>query len=138
MSLPQPKLNEHHLHHLLEERAVLLAEVMARVSVVKKLNAQILETLIAADVDRHQMTTGALAGALVYIVKPDPRQTVVPEKLLGLGVSPDVIRGATVTTAVSPYIRVDAPRTGEAVAPALTAETVADPPVTDETDNPVH
>ena len=136
------KLNEYHVSHLLEERDTHLAE-LARIEKLKTtVNEQIMEALQAADVTRHQMMTGPRAGSIVYITAPSPRETVVPETLLSLGVAPATIVAATKYTPVKPYIRVDAPRaTAEKGAPkgtepsAAAATTLPEPAPTSD---PVH
>lgn len=103
------KVDEHHLTHLLTDRAPLLAEANRIEAELKKFQGQINDTLRAGGTKRHQMMTGPFAGTMVYVVEPKPRKTVVPEKLLALGVSPDIIRAATDEAPQKPYVRVDAP-----------------------------
>lgn len=131
-------VNEHHLTHLLTERAPKNKQKGKLEIEVKNLNAQIKLSLQAAGVKTHQMVTGPFAGTIVSMVEPADKTTVQPEILLALGVSPDIIKKATKSTPVSSYPAVNAPKTGaEAAAadqPALTSADVADqPPVDPET-----
>lgn len=117
-SKPTPTFNEHHATHLLEERRELLAQQKATEGKVKRINLQLSDALASSGVKRHQMTTGVLAGALIYMVESEPRQNIKAEKLLLLGVDPTIIAAATVSTPVLPYLRVDAPKvTGDKPAP---------------------
>ncbi len=72
------------------------------------------------------------------MVEPADKQTVLPELLLQLGVSPDIIAKATKNTPVSSYPAVNAPKTAvdaaaAADAPPLTAADVVDQPGDDRT-----
>jgi hypothetical protein len=96
---------QHHLKHLVDDRAIAVAARDVADLQVKAKNKLIFSALTEAQSGREQL----LDGTTVSIVQPKPRETVKPEKLLGLGVSPDVIRAATTSAPVEPYIRVDAP-----------------------------
>lgn len=131
------ELNNHHLMHLVDERATAVAQRDAADAKVKTANAELLATLEAHGLKRHQLPN----GTILTIVQQKDRQTVVPELLLQQGVKPAIIQAATKPTPVAPFIRVDAPKAiGESpFAPAVDAAattaptTTLAPPVTDTT-----
>jgi hypothetical protein len=102
-------VDEHNMTHLLTERDSYLPEKNRLEKKLEKINDQIEAALRAGGCKRHQMMTGPFQGTMVYIVEPKPSKTIVAEKLLALGVSPDVIKAATTEKEKSPYSRVDAP-----------------------------
>ena len=108
--MSKPKLNESNLSHLIQDRAPKMKERDRLDKEIKLLNSQIAESLNEAGVTTHQLMTGPLAGTVVQMIKPSDRQVIVPERLLSLGVSPQVIADATKTTPVAAYPRVDAPK----------------------------
>jgi hypothetical protein len=95
-----------HLKHLNDDRAKAVKEREDADKRVRSITAQMHSALVEADTKRTQLTD----GTTVYIVEPGPRRTIVPEKLLSLGVDPDIIRAATKESVVEPYVRVDAPK----------------------------
>lgn len=110
----KPKLNEHHLSHVIQERAPKMKERDRLDKEIRTLNGQIAEALNEAGFTTHQLMTGPLAGTVVQMIKPADRSVIVPERLLSLGVSPQVIADATKTTPVAAYPRVDAPKQTDA------------------------
>lgn len=108
--MPQPKINEHHLSHVIGERAPKVKEAARLKKEIETLNAQIAEALNEAGLTTHQLMTGPLAGTVVQMIKPVDRSVIVPERLLSMGVSPKIIEDATKITPVAAYPRVDAPK----------------------------
>lgn len=96
----------HALKHIVEERNTAVEARNGWDARVKTLNDRIMTVLSDAATERTQLHD----GTVVSITRPDPRKTIVAEKLLGLGVDPDVITAATKLTNVAPYVRVDAPK----------------------------
>lgn len=97
-----------HVAHLVADRAQ-AADVRRRADdTVKALDKQLYESLAAADTKRIQLTN----GTVVQIIQPQDKQTLVREKLLAVGVSPEQIQAATETKPVSPYVKIDLPRAG--------------------------
>ncbi len=129
---PTP-VNEHHLTHLLTERAP-KNKLKAKLEVeVKSLNGQIKLALQAAGLKTYQMVTGPFAGTIVSMVEPADKLTIHGEILLQLGVAPDIIAKATKATPVTSYPAVNAPKTAVDAAaaadvPPLTAADVVDQP----------
>lgn len=119
---------QHHLAHLCTDRALAVATRDEADTRVKALNKQLLVALQDAQSLREQL----LDGTIVSIVQPKDRETILPEKLLTLGVDPDVIRAATRLTPVAGFIRVDAPKSGAedvaATSRPTTPEGVGDAP----------
>jgi hypothetical protein len=106
----KPKINDHHLSHVIAERAPKMKERDRLDKEIRTLNGQIAEALTEAGLTTHQLMTGPLAGTVVQMIKPADRQSIVPERLLSLGVSPQVIADSTKFTPVAAYPRVDAPK----------------------------
>lgn len=130
-------IDNSHLQHLVDDRAKHINEREAADVKVKSLNAQLTEALEANGLKRHQL----LAGAVIQIIQPAPRKTIVGERLLEAGVKPSVIQGATLESPVTPFIRVDRPQDAAKGAPIDAAAAVhtgepAAPPATPDAPPP--
>lgn len=104
------RIDETHLRHLIAEREKERGVRDAADSKFKALGGRILETMIAAEKDRHQLVD----GTIVTVIRQPPRETVSKDKLLKLGVDVDVITAATNISPVAPFPRIDRPK-GDAV-----------------------
>lgn len=98
----------HHLTHVVADRKEAVVERDKAEARVRGLNRQLYEALTGAKSVREQL----MDGTTVSIVRSKARETVLPEKLLALGVDPDVIRAATKETPVAPFVRVDSRNSG--------------------------
>jgi hypothetical protein len=101
-------IDNHHLQHLTETRASAVAAREQADTVVRANAGQIMEILQAAGVSRHQLPN----GTIVQVVQGKDRASIVAERLLGHGVSPQIIEDSTKYSPVAPFIRVDAPGAG--------------------------
>ena len=106
---PPVDLN-HALKHIVDERSKAVEARKAWEERVKLLTARIMTVLTDAQSDRTQLHD----GTVVSITRPEPRKTIIAEKLLGFGVDPETITASTKLSPVEPYVRVDAPKTAGA------------------------
>lgn len=100
--MPLSETAKIHLRHLCEERAIVAAARDEADTKVRALNKQIFDCLVENGTRRDQL----MDGTVVQIIEPKPRQVILGEKLLTLGVDPDVIKAATKETPVDPYVKV--------------------------------
>lgn len=107
--MPLNETARHHLNHMIEERAKHAAIREEADAKVRALNGRIMETLIANGTRREQL----MDGTVVQIIEPAPRKVIVGEKLLTLGVDPDIIKTATKETPVEPYVKVSKAAAGQ-------------------------
>lgn len=99
-------VNNPQMQHLVDDRATKIAIRDKAAKEVEALNAQLMELMLQTGEKRYQLHS----GDIVAIVQNPPRTTVVPERLLGYGVSPKIIEDSTKTSPVAPFIRVDRPK----------------------------
>lgn len=98
-------INNAHVMGLIVDRAQHAKTREEADAKVKVLNEQIKACLEGAGVKRHQLPD----GTIVQIIFPKDRSSIVPERLLGHGVSPKIIEDSTKHSPVAPFIRIDAP-----------------------------
>jgi len=105
---PQPPrpIDNAHMGHLIEERAGHIKIREAEDAKAKKLNDQLMEMMVGAGLERHQLPN----GTIVSITRQPDRASIVAERLVGHGVGPNIIADSTKFTPVAPFIRVDAPK----------------------------
>ena len=104
-TVPPADLN-HALKHIVDERAKAVEARNQWDARVKTLSERIMTVLTDAKCQRTQLHD----GTTVSITAPEPRKTIIAEKLLGFGVDPETITASTKLSPVAPYIRVDAPK----------------------------
>lgn len=131
--MPATAINNQHLMHLCADRAKHAAARDAADTQVRALNAQIMEILEGAGVERHQLPNGTITS----IVRQKDRASIVAERLLGHGVAPKVIEDSTKYSPVAPFVRVDAPKSVEDTA-AASVQPGAPAPSAPATTDPVH
>jgi hypothetical protein len=113
--LPEPTVYLHDITtELLDERDAASRDEKAAAARVRACNVRLQQLMLLAGAERHQHAD----GSVIQWVRPTPRETVIPEKLLAHGIAPHVIQDCTEVKPVAPYLRVDRPKFTTAESPA--------------------
>lgn len=78
-----------------------------------ELNVQILAEMAGVDDSKSWSVKDPDEQWTVTFMSPEPRKTLVPEKLVALGVSLAIIKKATKETKIAPYVVVRTPKGGD-------------------------